>query len=99
MIGEWGAVNMTKQIKDLGPIQLWRLRKDIVLNSLYLTDYENRYGVDPQEVYNFFDGWLEFLEEDMREEIPDYKEEDFFVYIDLFDTPKNLLNWWFCWVG
>lgn len=88
-----------EHIEDLGKIQLGRLRKDITLNSLYLNDYENRYGVPPKEVYDFFWGYMDFLEEDMKEEIPDYKEGDFFDYIDLFDTPRRLLNWWFCWVG
>ena len=88
-----------KTIADLGPIQLWRLRKDIVLNSLYLKDYENRYDIDPQEVCDFFKGWLDFLEEDMKEEIESYDTNDFFNYLDLFDTPKRLLNWWLCWVG
>ena len=87
------------KIADLGPRQLWNLRKDIVLNSLFLTDYENRYRVDPQEAYDFFDGWLEFLEEEMREEIPDFKDDNFFVYLDKYDTPKNLRAWWYCWVG
>lgn len=90
---------MANHIQDLGPIQLWRLRKDIVLGSYDLNDYTNRYWMDPEEVHDFFLGYLDFLEELMKEGIPDYKGDDFFDYLDQFDTQKNLHNWWLCWVG
>lgn len=88
-----------KKIEDLGPRQLWFLRKDIIINSIYLNDYINRYGVTPSEVYNFFMGWLDFLEEIIKEDNPNYKDDLFWKLFPKYDTPKNLLNWWFCWVG
>lgn len=39
--------------------QFKKLRGEIVLNSLYLSDYENSLGIDPQNVYDFFEGYLE----------------------------------------
>lgn len=88
-----------KTIKDLGPRQIWKLRKQIVVNSLYLIDYENSYGVDPLEVSEFFDGWLDFLVEDMKEDHSDYEDDMFWDLFPKYDTPKKLLAWWYCWVG
>lgn len=88
-----------KYISDLGPIQLWKLRKQIVLNSLYYTDYENEYGIDIIEVCNFFNGWLDFLVEEMKEDHPDYNDNMFWDLFPKYDKSKYLLNWWFCWVG
>lgn len=51
------------EIKDLGKTQLWRLRQDICLNSCYIVDYENRYGIDPNKVKDFMNGYLEYLED------------------------------------
>ena len=39
--------------------QLKQLRNEIVLNSLYLSDYQNSLGVNPRNVYNFFEGYLD----------------------------------------
>ena len=44
--------------------QLWKLRLEIVLNSLYYSDYENSLGLDRRVVAAFFDGFLEFVEEE-----------------------------------
>ena len=86
-----------RHLSDLGPIQLWRLRKDICLNSLFLFDYNNRYGIPVKEAYDFFTAYLDFLEELMKEEIPNYNPKDFWGYIDLFDNRHNLLEWYDCW--
>lgn len=50
------------KIKDLNTTQLITLRKQIVLNSLYYSDYENDFDIDPHEVCDFFDGYLEECE-------------------------------------
>lgn len=86
-----------RHLSDLGPIQLWRLRKDIRLNSIFLFDYHNRYEIPVKEAYDFFMGYLDFLEELMKEEIPNYNPNNFWDYIDLFDTKHNLLEWYSCW--
>lgn len=39
--------------------QLKQLRGEIVLNSLFLNDYQNSLGIDPQKVCDFFNGYLE----------------------------------------
>lgn len=39
--------------------QFEQLRGEIVLNSLFLADYENSLGISALRVYDFFDGWLD----------------------------------------
>ena len=41
--------------------ELKQLRKEIVLNSLFIKDYSNSFGIDPEKVCIFFDGYLEDL--------------------------------------
>ena len=54
---------------NLGKIQTNRLTKDIVWNSLFIGDYENRYDIDPHVVGEFADGYLDWLSEVFEEEI------------------------------
>jgi hypothetical protein len=54
---------------NLGKIQTNRLTKDIVWNSLFIDDYENRYDIDPSVVCDFADGYIEWLCEVFEEEI------------------------------
>lgn len=75
---------------DLTKEELLQLRKDIVLNSIYLEDYENSLGLDPREVHDFFQGFSEFTEElaDMQGGDPeDYDtEEALLTYYRDFET-------------
>lgn len=82
------------QIKDLGKTQLWRLRQDIVLNSLYTSDYQNRYGISPQDVCSFMDGYVEELC-NMAEE-QGVKTDNILDVIELFDNKDNLYNYAMC---
>jgi len=50
--------------------QVRKLRKQIVLNSLYVSDYENSYGIDPHAVQSYFDGFVEYLCEVARTKSP-----------------------------
>ena len=50
------------KLKDLTNEQLIKLRKEIVLNSLFISDYENSFGIDPHNVCDFFDSYLEECE-------------------------------------
>ena len=54
---------------NLGKIQTNRLTKDIVWNSLFISDYENRYDIDANIVSDFADGYLDWLCEEFEEEI------------------------------
>lgn len=54
---------------SLGKIQTNRLTKDIVWNSLFFSDFDNRYGIDCHIVSDFADGYIEWLCEEFADEI------------------------------
>ena len=70
------------------------LRKQIYLNSLFFSDYENSYGIDSHQVCNFFDGFIDYISELMDED--GMSDEDFFNNLDKYDTTNNLLKWYGC---
>ena len=70
------------------------LRKQIVLNSLYLDDYENDYGFNTDQVCTFFDGFLSFIGEMMAED--GISDKDFFERLPDYDTKENLIAWYDC---
>ena len=72
----------TLTLVSLGKIQTNRLTKDIVWNSLFISDYENRYGIDANIVSDFADGYLEWLREEFEEEIDDNNIDTFFKVLD-----------------
>lgn len=80
---------MTKQM-------LWRLRQEIPLNSMYYSDYRNSLSIDEHAVCDFFDGYLEYLNEIMQEQIPAYDDAEFFDWLPVYDNAENLWNWYGC---
>ena len=75
---------------------LWKLRKEIKLGSLFFSNYRNSFGIDPHKVCDFFDGFLEFVEEEMREDHPGFNDKDFWELLPDYDTPEQLLDWYYC---
>jgi hypothetical protein len=67
---------------NLGKIQTNRLTKDIVWNSLFIDDYENRYGIDANVVSDFADGYIEWLCEEFEEEIDKNNIDTVFRVLD-----------------
>lgn len=76
--------------------QLWRLRRQIVLGSLYYSDYVNTFGIDCHPVCDFFDSFLSFVEELMKEEIPDFDDATFFDHLPAYDNAERLWDWYGC---
>lgn len=80
--------------------KLDQLRGDIVLCSLYADDYENSFGIDRHDVQDFFDGYIEFLEELAEEDYEEGRAEekmgldDLDAFLDEYDTIGNLENWY-----
>ena len=68
--------------------QLHKLRCDILLNSLFLNDYENSFEIDKYLIEDFFNGYVDNLAE-IAEENGKANED----YID-FDTTDNLYEWY-----
>ena len=54
---------MNKRFEDFNKQDLEQLRKEIVLNSLYISDYNNSFNIDPHSVCDFFDGFISYMEE------------------------------------
>lgn len=77
-------------IKDLGPRQLWKLRQEVIVNSIFISDYNNSFGIDPDEVCDFFASWLDDIEDQLKEEIKGYCSDNFFNYFPKYDNYKCL---------
>ena len=75
---------------------LWKLRQEIKLGSLFVSDYCNSFGIDPHKVCDFFDGFLEFVREAMRENYPGRDDVSFWELLPDYDQPEWLLDWYYC---
>ena len=88
------AILMMKEKKmHLTKNKLWALRQEIVLNSLFVADYQNSLGYTRQSVYFFFDGYMDYLEELAIEE---HGSDCSLEQIFRFDDPDNLYDWYGC---
>lgn len=90
-----------KKFADLTTDELWQLRQEVVLNSLYVSDYENSFGYHKEDMCLFFESYLSYLCEMMEE--MGIASEDHLKCLDEFDNPTNLKCWYdhyedFSWV-
>jgi len=69
-----------------------KLRSEIILNSLYVSDYENSFGFTARSVCDFFDGFMSFLEVIASEDMECPTIEQIFA----LDTTENLIDWYYC---
>lgn len=74
---------------------LVELRKDISLDSIYLSDYKNRFGIDREQVCNFFEGYGDYLLELMNEDGKD-GDNNYYNLRSEYDNEKNLIAWYGC---
>lgn len=65
--------------------ELEKLRNEITLNSLYTDDYINSFNIDPRQVQDFFDSYLENCEY-----MPNYNGD---LLCDLVDTMSDNDYW------
>ena len=72
-------------------VELWQLRNEIVLNSLYEKDYSNSFGISEGVCQDFFDGYVEEL--CLKAKDDDFNE-DFVDILNFYDTPDNLFNYY-----
>jgi hypothetical protein len=86
---------MKKKFEDLTSAELSKLRKEIVLNSLYVSDYNNSFGFDVNDICSFFDGYVSYLEE-IAEEDGFTEWENIFKMLEKYDTEENLYCWFLC---
>ena len=83
---------MRKAFEDLTSAELSQLRKEIVLNSVFICDYDNSFGFNPWDIGSFFDGYVSFLNELARED--GFEGIDY--YLTKYDTEENLYSWFLC---
>ena len=85
-----------KRFEDFTKEDLWALRNEVVVNSIFDSDYHNSFGLDTHSVCDFFDGWLDFIEELMVED--GYKDAAcrFFDYFVEYDNADTLVQWYNC---
>ena len=82
-----------KKFEDFTKEDLWALRGEIVLCSLFVADYRNSFGIDEYSVCEFFGGFISFAEECERDEgFADESPDEFFKRYDNAD----LLWEWYC---
>lgn len=84
---------MRKAFEDLTSAELSQLRKEVILNSVFIYDYSNSFGFNPWDICSFFDGYVSYLEE--------LAEEDGFegvglCFLEKYDTEENLYSWFLC---
>ena len=77
---------------QLGDGQLWKLRQDVVLNSLFTKDYANRYGISPEIAQAFFDGYADYLYGLAEEDgfFGSHRKDDAFAVFEEYDSRANL---------
>lgn len=86
-----------KELYELTKDELWQLREEIMLNSHYLADYENSFGIDEQEVCNFFEGYYDYIQE--RAKVA-YDEDEITPQImDGYDNADCLEAWFNCYLN
>jgi hypothetical protein len=79
-----------KKFEDLTHEELIELRSQVVLGSMFVSDYVNTFGFNAHDMSYFFDGYVEYILELMAE---DNAEESQF---DEYDNANNLIGWYYC---
>lgn len=82
------------EIGNLNREQLIDLRKQIVMGSLFYSDYENNLDIDTHQVCDFFDGFMEELCYQMENEIPNYNDNMYWDLIEQYDADDRLWDYY-----
>lgn len=80
---------MKKRFEDLTIDELWQLREEIKLYSLYIADYDNSFDFYPNDVCAFFEGYCDYLDELQS-------EGDKSIPALEYDSKENLWSWFNC---
>lgn len=78
--------------ENLTSKDLWRLREEICLNSLYISDYKNSFGFTSNCICTFFDGFMSYIEEIANED----GVKDLNTIFEKYDNEENLYSWFCC---
>ena len=83
-----------KRFENLTSAELWAIRSKVVVNSVYLADYENQYGISEVSLCNFFDGYYDYMWELAIEKYGEGVEDK--IVFNEFDTEDTLRGWFDC---
>ena len=72
--------------------ELWNLRMEIILCSLFYNDYINSYDYDTHIVCDFFDGYADKLEYLMLKD--GFTDDDYFDQLNNYDNIDTLWNYY-----
>ena len=93
---------MKKRFEDFSIEDLRTLRNEIVLNSLFVSDYENSFGISAKSVSLFFDSYMSFIwdiahnEDNFIVGYPNYGDHTYSEFFEKYDTIDNLMEWYGC---
>lgn len=86
-----------KRLENLTKDELWALRKEIVLGSIYYSDFRNSFGIHQESAYDFFEGYEGHIVDEMHdaglrwsEETDDEWQKKYREY----DNKTTLYDWW-----
>lgn len=82
-------MTMKKRFEDLTIDELWQLREEIKLYSLFIADYDNSFDFYPNDVCAFFEGYCDYLDELQSEGDKSIPALD-------YDSKENLWSWFNC---
>lgn len=79
--------------------KLFKLRKEIILGSIFTNDYQNSFGIDEERLQVFFDSYMEelgyILEEKLgKEEIEKMSCDKYYTELFKLDNKENLYNYY-----
>ena len=83
-----------KKFEKLTTNELWRLRNEIVLNSIFISNYSNSFGYKKTCLCDFFSGSVDYLFELAEED--GFSTECFLDVAKKYDNKRNLKNWFDC---
>lgn len=70
---------------------LSQLRDEVTLGSLFIDDYRNRFGIDPNFLFNFFEAYEIWLDEDFLDDSDEALNEWYEYSVDPI-TINNLIQ-------
>jgi hypothetical protein len=92
-----------KTLENLTTEELWKLRSECVIGSIYTTDYNNSFHFDEHDLAQFFDGYLSFIRELIDDDeiengssIKRLTDNEIYSRIKKFDNKDTLERWYNC---
>lgn len=79
-----------KRFDDMTKDELWKLRQEIILNSLYVYHYDNTFGFDERDISYFFDGYVDYINELLEDDVTGK------MTFEELDNPDTLEQWFNC---